>query len=101
MSKFSLLFLLLSSYCFSGQYNYTMNISVNGNGAHNKVFINDKLVLCTCGEPPICIMYLQGKFEFYCASHMPEIEYCRRITSKDVDDLLKSVHESNWDGANA
>lgn len=100
MSKFSLLFLLLSSYCFSSQYNYTLNISLNSNDAHNKVFINDKLVLCTCGKTPICIMYLQGKFEYYCANHMPEIEYCRRITSKDVDDLLKSVHETNWNGSN-
>lgn len=74
---------------------------VNGENVTSKVYMNDERVTCYCGQTPIFIMNLYGKFEYYCASHMPEIEYCRRITSKDVDELLKSVHETNWTGANA
>lgn len=92
MSKISFIFLLLSSYCFPSQYNYTLNITVNSENVTTKVYINDERATCYCGQTPACIMYLHGKMECYCATHIPEIEYCRSITSKDVDELLKSVH---------
>lgn len=96
MSKISIIFLLLSSYCFSSQYDYTLNITINDENVTSKVYMNDELVTCYCGQQPVFIMSLYGKFEYYCINHMPEIEYCRRITTKDVDELLKSIHDVSW-----
>lgn len=65
-----------------------------------RIVVNDKEVFCPCGRSPVCLMFFDGIPQYYCASHIPDIEFVKPISSAEIDNLLKSIgSEYNMNGA--
>lgn len=86
MFKVCLPILLLFSNMFPALQEYKVSIQ------NSRTYVNDSEVFCDCGKPPISIVFLSGHFEYYCASHIPEIEYVRPIKLEDIERLLESIN---------
>lgn len=92
----------LSFPLFPAEYHYDLQMTFKrgptSQDPRAHTVLNNKEVFCSCGKPPVFVMFFYGDPEYYCASHIPEIEYVRPVSAQDVDSLLKSL-TNNMNGA--
>jgi hypothetical protein len=79
--------------CSVYDYNMHMAFKRGPNPTEQRIefTVNNKEVFCCCGKKPVGALFLYGQPEYFCAQHMPEIEYVRPITKDNIEDLLRSL----------
>lgn len=89
---FKFIYFMLFSGVICASHDYSLHIS------KEVTVVNNKQVFCACGKSPDCIMFFSGNPEYYCTTHVPEIERVRTIRPEDIQQLLASINQPkrNW-----